>query len=324
MTRVDSKVLKLRLPTPFPVGRVNVYFIDGTEPTLIDTGVFSSKSMKALKEQLLEHGRHMEDIRRIIITHDHYDHAGAALHLSQLCKATLYLHEKSSLFSKFQAEVNERTSKFLVRCGVPEDLVRMAFKMYATSEKFADLEAKAYAIKWLQGGETILCNDMLLKVLATPGHSPDHLSFQDADAGVLFCGDMLLPHITPNPLLYLDPQDGYNRMHSLLNYIDSLQKLEACDITIGCPGHGPDITDVPGLIATNKAFIEQRKNLFLEKINDGLMIPFELACAIFGELDMMNQYLAVSETVAYLDLLERDKMITVDWEGEAITFKLLL
>jgi glyoxylase-like metal-dependent hydrolase (beta-lactamase superfamily II) len=319
MSPSNFQAVKLSLPTPYPVGRINAYFLDGDEPTLIDTGVYSSKSLNALRDQLQQHGRRLEDIRRILVTHDHYDHAGAALHLSQLCPATLYLPKKASLLSQREAEAREKLFAFLLHCGGPRPLLEIAFQLFGAGDHFANRDAQPLAIEWLTGGETIADHGWSLEALFTPGHSPDHLCFFEAASGLLFCGDLLLPHITPNPLLYLDPDDDYRRTHSLLDYVDSVAKLEARAVRSGHPGHGPDIPDVAGLIATNKAFIEQRKNKLAKIIARGPTNPFALAHDAFGELDVANQYLAISETVAYLDLLEREHQAVVDWDAEIIS-----
>jgi glyoxylase-like metal-dependent hydrolase (beta-lactamase superfamily II) len=323
MIEMDYRILKMSLPTPFPVGNVNVYFIDGPAPTLVDAGVFSSKSLNALSEQLRAHGRRQEDIRRILITHDHYDHSGAAPHLSQQYGADLYLHEKSKLNMEETSEANTKLFEFILRCGAPRDMLERAFQMFSAGFQFADHASKPHAVRRLRGGEMISCEGMTLLVAATPGHSPDSLCYYDESRKCLFCGDLLLPHITPNPLLHLDPLADYQRTHSLLNYIDSLDKLEGMEIQIAYPGHGPVIEDVPGSIAKNKRFIAQRRQSVLEKISAGSANPFHLARALFGELSLTNQYLAISETVAYLDLLERDEKISVDWEGELISIRLL-
>ena len=321
MTRQEHAILRLELPTPYPVGDVNAYFIDGARPALVDTGVCSSRSLGALEEQLRGHGRRLDEIRRILVTHDHYDHAGAALHLSRECGAVLFLHERSTLLSRQPPEAMERLSAFLVRCGVPADVLKAGFEAFRKGARFADFDAKPHAVERLRGGESIDLGDRTLEVLATPGHSPDHLCFLDAAAGIVFCGDMLLGHITPNPLLSLDPRKEYRRNRSLIDYLGSLTLLEARPLRRGYAGHGPLIDDIPALIAVNRAFIERRKGLFLEKISGGIAVPCDLVRAVFGHLDPMNQFLGISETVAHLDLLELDGSVRVDWEGEAITIE---
>jgi glyoxylase-like metal-dependent hydrolase (beta-lactamase superfamily II) len=318
MPSIRERIWKLPLPTPYPVGDVNVYFIDGPEPVLIDTGVYSSKSLDALRGHLAARGRKLEDIRRILITHEHYDHAGAALWLSETVGATLYLSEKSTLLSRWQAETMDKLFAFLLRCGVPREQMEQAFQAFSAGAHFGKLDSKPHAVEWLKGGETIAVDGVSLEVIPTPGHAPDHLAFFEPASRALFCGDLILPHITPNPSLYLDARDGYRRIKSLLAYLESLDRIAARDVAVAHPGHSVDIADVRALIAKNRGFIDDRKQCFAVQVSMGPINPYDLARGAFGKLDLINQYLAVSETVAYLDLLEREGEIAVDWDADEI------
>ena len=90
----------------------------------------------------------------------------------------------------------------------------------------------------------------------------------------------------------------------------------ACEY--GLPLVSADIPDFRGLIARNKEFLADRKQCYAVQISVGPTNPYELARAVFGDLDVINQFLALSETVAYLDLLERDGEIEVDWGDKII------
>ena len=321
MTSPDAKILKLALPTPYPVGDINAYFIDGPEPCLIDAGLFFKKSLQAMSEQLAQLGRGLKDIRRIIITHDHIDHVGAALYLSQECKAVVFAHEKSELLAPWPEEARDQLYQFLFRCGAPKKLLDENLEAFKSAQKLVNLKARPFGVERLKGGDKISAGALVVQAIATPGHSPDHLCFFNPETRSLFCGDMILREITPNPLINLDPTDDYRHAPSLINYLSSLEKIDVLRAAVGYPGHGPTINDVPGLIASNRKFIEDRKKLFFDKIQAGSKTPFQLAQEIFGNLDAMNQLLGISEAVAYLDLLERDQKITVDWEGESISFE---
>jgi glyoxylase-like metal-dependent hydrolase (beta-lactamase superfamily II) len=316
----SPRVHRLSLPTPFPVGDVNAWLLDGDEPALIDAGVFTPRSLAALEQQLLPLGRRIEDLRRILLTHDHVDHAGASVHLARRSGAVLSLHPQGSLAVAWEPEEQERLRDFVLRCGVPRPRVEAAFEMFDLSTaRLAAFDEPPPAVVRLAGGETVSCGGRTLEVLATPGHSPDHLCFLDAASGELFCGDTLLLRITPNPLLHLDPQQGYRRNRSLVQYLESLALLESRAPALAHPGHGPDIADVPRLIARGRAFIQRRKRLYRKRLDKGPLDPYALARAVFGELDLANEYLAVSETLAYLDLLELDGAIEIDWTAPAFT-----
>lgn len=309
---------QILLPAPIPVGSANAWLIDGVEPTLIDTGFNLPKSLAALEEGLRALGRELKDIRRILVTHGHSDHAGAARFLSRQCRAPLYLHRKSTIVAGRQPEMLERLFVFLRRCGVPEHLLSTAFSHFRRAARWTDLETEPYAIEWLADGDVVAAGDLALRALHTPGHSPDHLSYLDEESRALFCGDMLLAEITPNPILYMDPEDGYRRAPSLLQYLESLRRLKESALGVGYAGHGPTIAAAETLIAQRETFIMKRGDRILAKLRNGRRTPYELAVAIFGQRDPMNLFLAISETVAYLDLFERDGLAVVDWEGERI------
>ena len=54
-------IRRLRIPTPFAVGRVNCYLIEDEPLTLVDTGPNSGKSLDELQRQLDEAGRSIEE-----------------------------------------------------------------------------------------------------------------------------------------------------------------------------------------------------------------------------------------------------------------------
>jgi len=67
---------RLAVPTPFLVGRVNCYLIEDEPLTLVDTGPNSGIALDQLETALREHGRAIEDLELIVITHQHMDHLG--------------------------------------------------------------------------------------------------------------------------------------------------------------------------------------------------------------------------------------------------------
>ena len=72
----DAGIRVLRIPTPFQVGRVNTYLLEDEPLTLIDSGPNSGKALDELEAALREHGRRIEDLERIVLTHQHTDHVG--------------------------------------------------------------------------------------------------------------------------------------------------------------------------------------------------------------------------------------------------------
>ncbi|ADU51014.1 hypothetical protein Tmar_0900 [Thermaerobacter marianensis DSM 12885] len=77
---VAPGILRLSLPTPYPVGDVNVYAVLGRVPTLVDVGPGSPAAREALMRGLAAHGLELRSFAQVVITHTHLDHFGFLRH----------------------------------------------------------------------------------------------------------------------------------------------------------------------------------------------------------------------------------------------------
>ncbi|MBL8187943.1 MAG: MBL fold metallo-hydrolase, partial [Acidobacteria bacterium] len=68
------RIEKLVIPTPFPVGPINIYLVVEDPLTLVDTGPKTEEALAALRQQLHQLGFAIKDIQRVILTHTHEDH----------------------------------------------------------------------------------------------------------------------------------------------------------------------------------------------------------------------------------------------------------
>lgn len=141
---------------------------------LVDPGPTSC--LPALREELKQSGITFRDVRHIVLTHIHLDHAGAT--------GTL-LRERPDI----QVFVHERGVRHLVD---PSRLLASAGRLYGSRlhELWGDVEPVAESnIRSLTGGERIRIGDRVLDVEYTPGHASHHVSFFDTQSGVAFVGD---------------------------------------------------------------------------------------------------------------------------------------
>src|SRR6266851_317716 len=91
LSEVAVGVFELRLPIPFEDGLVNVFlFADGEDVDLLDCGMNSDESVQAIRTALSQVGA--KRIRRLVVTHIHPDHYGAAGVFAGDGGADLYLH----------------------------------------------------------------------------------------------------------------------------------------------------------------------------------------------------------------------------------------
>ncbi|WP_210686663.1 MBL fold metallo-hydrolase [Mycolicibacterium sp. GESEQ-9] len=99
----------------------------------------------------------------------------------------------------------------------------------------------------LTDGEVIDAAGLRIKVMATPGHTVDSLSFVLDDA--VLTADTVLGRGTT----VIDTEDG-----SLRDYLESLQRLQGLGARMVLPGHGPDLPDLQAVTAMYLAHREER------------------------------------------------------------------
>ena len=192
----------LPLPTPFPVGPVNVHLIRRDPITLIDAGPLTDAAWEALGASLGAFGLSAADVERVLLTHGHHDHFGLAGRIADAGGARLLgggLDRRN-----FR---QERNQKLLL-----EALARAGFGIatrFAVVTSIAALDRFARPLEaWdaLEGGETLPGDGWTVRVRATPGHTPGSLTFEIPEAGVVFTGDTVLKDITPNAVVDEDPE----------------------------------------------------------------------------------------------------------------------
>jgi glyoxylase-like metal-dependent hydrolase (beta-lactamase superfamily II) len=306
-------VLHAELPTPFPVGPVNCWLFPDGPVTLVDPGMVWDDSVPRVERLLAEAGLHLSDVERIVVTHGHPDHFGLAGHLARESGARILCgaEERSKLLSSYD---RPRFQDLLGRLGVPDAMRETWPELYAGMRELIDTPDED-ALVDVDDGELLVLGKRTFTAHVTPGHATGHVSLYEPVTGVLVSGDHLLPRITPNPVLEPDSITG-ERRHSLVEYLDSLDRFVALDPTIVLPGHGPAFHDVGALVANMRVHHDRRAERVLDLVRElGEPTPFDLATAMFPNLEGFGVMLGVSEAVGHLDLLVDDGVVTEHDDG---------
>ena len=311
--QVFDKIYKIELPIPFPLKTTNVFFVDESPRTLVDTGIKTEDSFEALKKGLEEIGFSLDSIERILITHGHIDHYGQAQKISSLSKAPIYIHSKE--YGRIRSIIHSFgiLKSILLRNGVPETLVNEAIRYMKSFQNLADDLEEAF---FLNDGDPIPFQSMTWTTLHCPGHSPGLICFYWPEKKILFTGDHLLKEITPNPILNIPENRGPFRYTSLKEYLNSLEKVERLDISIIFPGHGDDIDDTKGLIRNIFAHHQQRMEHVLASISKDEKTPFEIAMDLFPGIPSFEIFLGISEALGHLEILREKGMVRVKEKEE--------
>ena len=318
----DAGIHRLRIPTPFAVGRVNCYLLEDEPLTLVDTGPNSGKSLDELQRQLEEAGHAIEDIELIVITHQHIDHLGLVDIIASHSGAAVAAIDLVVPFVERYGTDAERDDEFagglMRRYGIPDEVVGA---LRSVSASFRGWGAAATVTRPLADGELLELRDRKLEVQLRPGHSPSDTVFWDAERGILICADHLIAHISSNPLLARPLDGSAERPRALLTYLRSLSRTRELPARILLPGHGEPITDHVGLIDERYELHRRRVEKLHRLIAERSRTAYELAQEMWGNVAVTQAFLTLSEVVGHVDLLIEAGLVREAEDGDVVRFE---
>ena len=303
-TAADAGIHRLAIPTPFAVGRVNVYVIEDEPLTLVDAGPNSGTSFDELQRGVARLGHSLEDIELVVLTHQHIDHLGlislvAARSGAEVAAIDVAVPFVENYSLEAQAD-DDFARQIMLRHGIPADV---AGALQSVSQAFRAWGARADVTRPLRDGEELRLRDRVLAVHHRPGHSPSDTVFEDRERRMLIAGDHLLGHISSNPLLTRPLDGSTERPQALVAYLDSLRQTRDMDLEIVLPGHGEPIMDHRRLIDERLALHRRRAEKIHRLISEQPRSAYELAQALWGNVAVTQAYLTLSEVLGHMDLL---------------------
>ena len=297
-------VHRLAIPTPFAVGRVNVYLIEDDPLTLVDAGPNSGTSFDELSRGIARLGHTLEDIELIVLTHQHIDHLGlVSLVASHSGAEVAAIDVAVPYVENFSIEAqadDEFAHAIMLRHGIPEDV---AAALRSVSQAFRAWGAPVEVTRPLRDGEALALRDRTFHVHHRPGHSPTDTVFHDRDRRLLIAADHLLGHISSNPLITRPRPGSEERPQALVHYLDSLAATREMDVQLVLPGHGDPITEHRELIDRRLELHRRRAEKIQRLLAERSRSAYEIAQALWGNVAVTQAYLTLSEVLGHLDLL---------------------
>ncbi len=314
MTEADLAgmgIHRIPLPIPFPQagGPVNVYLLEEEDGGLLlfDAGLGSPEAQAALEAGFARLGRRFDEVRRIVVSHGHVDHYGAARFVQERHggEVPVYAHPADA------AKIGEAGwrwrdraalyATYLGKLGVPMEALLAIAK---EGEKGYGLARRVPEVRPIGEGEVLRTRHLTLRVLHMPGHTPGLLCLHDEERRLFLSGDHLLEKISPNPLIELGPAGEEGWFEPLLAYVESVGRMRALDLDLVLPGHGPPFSGHRAVIDRLLSFYAQRQERIRSILDEGAKTPYELSRVLFPSSRPGELFLVISETIGNLEAME--------------------
>lgn len=315
---LDLPLYRLQLPTPFPVGAVNVYLITEPEVVLLDTGTASDGTLQLLEKQLAAAGVSVEDIRKVVVSHGHLDHYGLAQPLADRSGAQIYAPASDERHFRSRHSLAGFYRAMFEQAAMPPAAIAAIMNHFA---RFDDLAASIREYRPIEELGDLRIGPLKFQAVHTPGHTQGSTSFFNAERRILLSSDTVLKHITPNPILDVDPRDDGRRFRALAAYLESLERIAALRPAIIFTGHGDPVEDFPELHQRVLRHHQDRQQKLLACLSNGGRTVYDLAGCLFPDPLTHNSFLAISEVYAHIDLLVEHGNVRIRRENGRYTYE---
>jgi glyoxylase-like metal-dependent hydrolase (beta-lactamase superfamily II) len=153
-------------------------------------------------------------------------------------------------------------------------------------------------------GDVVRTEGATLRALWTPGHASDHLCFYLEEERALFTGDVVLGAGTT-----VIPRDG-----DLGDYLDSLRRLLALELTVIYPAHGPAIHQPHAKIREYLAHRQLRETQIEEALAQGERTVAEIVSALYTDVPAYLHPAAAMSVEAHLRKLSKEGRVSAAGE----------
>jgi len=255
-----------RNPSLFTLHGTNTYLVGRGRVAIIDPGPLLREHQAAVRRALGG-----DTVTHILVTHRHLDHCEGAAALAQETGAVLAAAGPGAPTAALPGHHHEEGVDPAFAPGVI-----------------------------LSSGNRVEGPDWRLEVLATPGHTSDHLCLALLQDGILFTGD----HVMGWSTSVVIPPDGDMRA-----YVASLRLLLARRESSYLPGHGPAITKPQPYITALLAHRAEREREILAALGGGRRHVAGIVTAVYADVDPRLHPAAALSVLAHLRALVAEKRV---------------
>ncbi len=309
MDELEGGIRRVTLPLPNRPGHVHAYLLPGDDGwTAVDTGLGLPDARERWAGELaaLDGG----PVRRIVITHFHPDHVGAAADLAELTGASV----SQGRVDYAQCALvwgGEDWSGVLVewfrRHGVPPAV---------TDELIQEGSAYRPFVRYRSDPELLDPGDVVAgwEAVAAPGHADGQLML--LRGGVLVAADHLLGRISPTVGLW-----PASRPDPLGDYLGALRATIELEPRLALPGHGEPLTDPVGRARELIEHHAERLAVTAAALGTEPRSAYDVSFPLFGDdLKPAARRFAVAEALSHLERLVLEDGARREETAGAVTY----
>ena len=323
-------IQRIPVPIPFPQagGPVNVYLVEdaGGGVLMFDSGLGTAEAEAALEQGLARAGRSFDEVTRIVLSHGHVDHYGAARTVQERAGRPVPVHVHAGDAAKVSEagrpwrELMPSYVAYLLKLGVPAEVMAQVGRNLGASYMMA---RRVPQVTLLDERGVFQAKYLALEVHHMPGHTPGLSCLYDRQHRLVLSGDHLLEKVSPNPIIDLGPEGREGHFRPLVAYLASIRRLRDMDVDLVLPGHGPPFADHRRVIDGLLQFYEKRQARVRELLAAGALTAYDVTQALFPWAREGDLFLVVSEAIANLEALEDRGEVGRDLEDGVYRFRLL-
>jgi len=308
MEELAGGVRRVTCPLPTRPGHVHAYLLSGSDGwTLVDTGIGlpdAPERWAAEFEQL------PGPVVRILVTHFHPDHVGAAADVAELTGAPVHQGELDYAQCELvwgNPEWPQRIADWFLAHGVPRSIAEELIDSGSVYTPFIRYQPDPVIVgdgEHLDGWELV----------AAPGHADGQLCL--LKDGILVSADHLLGRISPTVGLWPE-----SRPDPLGDYLASLQRTIELAPRLALPGHGEPIEEPVRRAHELVEHHRERLEVAEAALGDAPRSGYELSFDLFGaDLKASARRFAVAETLSHLDRLVLEERAARHRDADTVTY----
>jgi len=291
------------MPLPFQLDHINLWLLeDDGGWTIVDTGIGNSET-RALWEQLFSEIR---EVKRVILTHYHPDHAGNAAWLCSRFGVELWATQGEYLTahavrSSSAGYTADAVVSVFRKNGLDEERAGRMAAMRGNN-RYAELVPDfPHSYRRIIEGDRVRIGGRDWQAIVGHGHAPEHLSLFSKELNTVIAGDMLLSTISTNVSVWsIDPEGDPLRL-----FLESLARYrELPQDVLVLPSHGKPFRGAHQRVEQLEKHHQARFSELMDSLRQKPKSAGELLGVLFRRpLDMHQMFFAMGEAIAHLHYL---------------------